>query len=221
MLFAIWAMNSKVNPEARYIGQIWLAVNYYSDLLNTETILIGDFNSNQIWDYKDRVGNHTSVVEYLKKGYGIYSLYHELNSVKHGQEKDPTFYMHRKKEKNYHIDYCFASEKILKNGYKMTLESVDNWIELSDHVPMIIETSGNLPLARLDNSLKDFIKNKFQNLLPETSDKFSELIADLIFHAKESDKFDTSIEHLKKRKQIIDKVEKLFEIDKMIREIHS
>lgn len=38
--FAIWAMNNKEIREARYIGQIWLAMNYYKDLLNDSTILL-------------------------------------------------------------------------------------------------------------------------------------------------------------------------------------
>ncbi len=64
-LLAIWAMNNKEFPEARYIGQIWLAINYYTEQLGDSTILVGDFNSNKIWDYKDRVGNHTAVVNKL------------------------------------------------------------------------------------------------------------------------------------------------------------
>ena len=56
-LFAIWAMSNKENYEARYIGQVWLAINYYADLLMGSTILVGDFNSNKIWDYKARVGS--------------------------------------------------------------------------------------------------------------------------------------------------------------------
>jgi exodeoxyribonuclease III len=51
-LLAIWAMNNKENYDARYIGQVWLAINYYADLLGAATILVGDFNSNKIWDYK-------------------------------------------------------------------------------------------------------------------------------------------------------------------------
>ncbi len=32
-LFAIWAMSNKENYDARYIGQVWLAINYYAELL--------------------------------------------------------------------------------------------------------------------------------------------------------------------------------------------
>lgn len=45
-------MDNKENYEARYIAQVWLAINYYNDLLDKPSILIGDFNSNKIWDKK-------------------------------------------------------------------------------------------------------------------------------------------------------------------------
>src|SRR6185436_1511496 len=49
-LFAVWANH----PEDRgyeYVGQVWKAINFYSALLkNKKTILVGDFNSNTIWD---------------------------------------------------------------------------------------------------------------------------------------------------------------------------
>ena len=56
-LFAIWAMDSKEIYEARYIGQVWLAINYSAELLMGSTILVGDFNCNKKWDYKARVGS--------------------------------------------------------------------------------------------------------------------------------------------------------------------
>src|SRR5262245_31223935 len=56
--FAIWAMDNKEHYHSRYIGQVWNAINHYKNLLGSSTILIGDFNSNKIWDYKDRVGSH-------------------------------------------------------------------------------------------------------------------------------------------------------------------
>ena len=137
-LFAIWAMNNKEIPEARYIGQIWLAINYYKNMLNDSTILIGDFNSNKIWDYKDRVGNHTDVVNMLKE-YNICSLYHEQNKVNHGNEAKPTFYMYRKRNKPYHIDYCFASKTIMDGGYTFVIGDYESWIDKSDHTPIIVE----------------------------------------------------------------------------------
>ena len=139
LLFAIWAMNNKDNREARYIGQIWFAINYYSHLLNGLTILIGDFNSNRIWDYKDRVGNHSDVVDKLKE-FDIFSLYHEQYKENQGQETTPTFYMYRKPDKPYHIDYCFVSKSIMGEGYDFKVGEFTDWIDKSDHMPIIVDT---------------------------------------------------------------------------------
>ncbi|MCB4204966.1 endonuclease/exonuclease/phosphatase family protein [Deferribacterales bacterium Es71-Z0220] len=139
ILFAIWAMNNKENKRESYIGQIWLAINYYENLLsNKNIILIGDFNSNKKWDSKPRVGNHTDVVNKLKEK-NIYSLYHKKTGIEHGDEIHPTFYMHHKTEKRYHIDYCFASEEIINRGFDLSIGEANEWTKLSDHVPFIIE----------------------------------------------------------------------------------
>jgi exodeoxyribonuclease-3 len=137
ILFAIWAMNDKENWVARYIGQVWLAINYYTELFREPTILFGDFNSNKIWDYKERVGNHSDVVRFLED-FNIKSLYHEKTGVEHGKEVDPTFFMFRKENKPYHIDYCFASEYFRKQEYEFHVGKYNEWCDLSDHAPIIV-----------------------------------------------------------------------------------
>ena len=128
ILFAVWAMDDKENYRERYIGQIWLAINYYESLLSSSCVLIGDFNSNKIWDTKDRVANHTDVVDFLRKK-RIHSSYHLQEGEEQGEETQSSFYMYRKLEKPYHIDYCFASEELFGS----------RWIELSDHRPLVVE----------------------------------------------------------------------------------
>jgi len=214
ILFAIWAMDNKEKKDARYIGQIWLAINYYSDfLINEKTILIGDFNSNQIWDYKDRVGNHMDVVRKLEEKQ-IFSLYHKKYSLEYGNEKDATFYMYRKKEKPYHIDYCFASNKILQKGFDLEIEKNDNWINFSDHKPMIIELSDNINQEEILNSLKKGIESKINIISVQTKEKFTDLIEWIL---KEAEEFDNNPQKKAIEKQkIIDNFEMLLEIDKMI-----
>jgi exodeoxyribonuclease-3 len=136
-LFAIWAMANKENYEARYIGQVWLAINYYLDLLGNSTILIGDFNSNKIWDYKGRVGTHTDVVNKLAEK-EIYSIYHKRFDLEHGKENHPTFFLQKKDFKPYHIDYCFASKNLLDKVKDLEIGTYYNWIPYSDHTPMIV-----------------------------------------------------------------------------------
>ena len=137
-LFAIWAMNNKINRNARYIGQVWLAINYYKNLLDDNAILIGDLNSNKIWDYKDRVGNHSDVVDTLEQS-DIYSIYHKYFNIEQGNEKHPTFFLQKKEFKPYHIDYCFASKIILDKVQKVEIGSYENWTAYSDHSPLMID----------------------------------------------------------------------------------
>ncbi len=136
--FAVWAMDNKENRSARYIGQVWFAINQYNDLLRKSTILIGDFNSNKIWDYKDRVGSHSEVVNKLAEN-NIHSVYHKQFSIEHGQEKHPTFYLYRNKEKPYHLDYCFVSSDLLCKVKKVEIGDHNCWSTYSDHSPLIIK----------------------------------------------------------------------------------
>lgn len=215
ILFAIWAMDNKENSEEGYIGQIWLAINYYSSfLLNENTILIGDFNSNKIWDYKDRVGNHSDVVEKLKEK-RIFSLYHEKNKLEHGNEKHPTFYMYRKIERPYHIDYCFVSEEIIKNGFNLSIGKAEDWIGLSDHTPITVIIN-KINQKEIVNSLAKGLNSKFEKLLPITKEKFGNLIKELIGQAKLTDKNGLSEKDREKRIKIIEDAERIMKINEQI-----
>src|SRR5689334_25156612 len=56
-LFAVWANNPK-DPDGQYITQVWKAINHYDSIIaSTRTVLVGDFNSNTIWDKPRREGN--------------------------------------------------------------------------------------------------------------------------------------------------------------------
>ncbi|MEP7323879.1 MAG: endonuclease/exonuclease/phosphatase family protein [Saprospiraceae bacterium] len=136
-MFAIWAHNP-TDPEGQYVEQIWKALHHYSTLLtNNQTILIGDFNSNTIWDRKYRVSNHSNVVKYLEEK-GIFSTYHHFHQQKQGEEKHPTLYMYRHKDKPYHIDYCFASAAMIENLHSVEVGKYKRWALHSDHVPVMV-----------------------------------------------------------------------------------
>ncbi len=136
-LFAIWANNPR-DKKYQYIGQVWKAINYYTDLLkNKKTILIGDFNSNTIWDKPRRKGNHSTVVDFLKSK-GIQSTYHKFFNQQQGHEDQKTLFMYRHKDKSYHIDYCFASNDLIKKITRVEVGTFDEWNEYSDHTPLIV-----------------------------------------------------------------------------------
>ena len=137
-LIAVWAMNDSVDVRKRSIGQVWLAINYYKELLNQPLIIIGDFNWNKIWDEKPNYtlyGNLTDVINILQEN-EIKSAYHSFYREEFGKETKPTLFMHHNKNKPYHADYCFAS-----NDFK--LENVEigeyaDWAKKSDHMLLMI-----------------------------------------------------------------------------------
>jgi exodeoxyribonuclease III len=136
-LFAIWAFNPG-DPDGRYIEQIWKAIHLYDDLLNNKaSILIGDFNSNTIWDRKHRAANHSNVVKYLADC-DIHSAYHLHHQQEQGKEQHPTFYLYRNQLKPYHLDYCFLSSAIATQIQSVEIGDYDFWIKYSDHVPLIV-----------------------------------------------------------------------------------
>ena len=135
-LFAIWANNPE-DTDGRYVEQIWKAINYYKRQIGGSCILIGDFNSNTIWDRKRRVGNHSDVVKFLASK-NVHSAYHEHFSQTQGKERHSTLYMYRQKDKAYHIDYCFLSEDLLGSLENVEIGHFKKWMRHSDHVPVII-----------------------------------------------------------------------------------
>jgi exodeoxyribonuclease-3 len=138
ILLAIWA-NHPQDKDGQYITQVWKAVHFYEDIITEEnTILIGDFNSNTIWDRPKRVGNHSDLVKKLELK-GIKSAYHEFHAQQQGKEIHSTLYMYRHKEKPYHIDYCFASSDFLKRLKDVEIGKHCDWSSLSDHCPIIVD----------------------------------------------------------------------------------
>ena len=141
-LYAIWA-NNPTDPDGQYVEQVWKAIHYYDKKLrNKQTMLVGDFNSNTIWDRKYRAGNHSNVVKHLEEK-GIYSCYHLHHKQIQGKEEHPTFYLYKHKDKPYHIDYCFASTDLTDKIQSVEIGEYDFWRQYSDHVPLIVTFNFN------------------------------------------------------------------------------
>lgn len=137
LLLAVWTKQAN-SPTFGYVGQLWKYVQQHKlQLAKTGALVIGDLNSNSRWDIWDRWWNHSDVVRELTE-IGIKSLYHFQYEEQCGRETKPTFYMHRKLERPYHIDYAFLPEKLLGLA-KMEIGSPENWLEHSDHMPIIVD----------------------------------------------------------------------------------
>ena len=141
-LFAVWA-NNPTDPDGQYVEQVWKAIHHYHKQLSKKnTILIGDFNSNTIWDRKYRTGNHSHVVNRLQEK-GITSSYHLYHKQLQGKEEHPTLYLYRHKDKPYHLDYCFVSTDLADKIQSVEIGDYDFWTKYSDHVPVIVTFNDN------------------------------------------------------------------------------
>ncbi len=137
-LFAVWAYNPN-DKDGKYITQVWKAIDHYDRLIrDNPTIIIGDFNSNTIWDFKKhRLSNHSSVVKALEEK-GIFSTYHLHHKQTQGKEEHPTYFMYRHLNRSYHIDYCFASGDFIDKLENVEIGTHEQWAKLSDHNPLIV-----------------------------------------------------------------------------------
>ncbi len=136
-ILAVWTKGAAVY---KYIGQLWRYIQLHHEQITSSPVLIvGDLNSNKIWDKDGRWWNHTDVVSELADD-GIISLYHDYYSEEQGKETRPTFYLQRNRDKAYHIDYAFASREFHNNS-KVAIGNMEDWLEVSDHMPLILDIS--------------------------------------------------------------------------------
>lgn len=140
-ILGIWAMNDKDNPRQRYISQVYTALQDYREFLSSNSVVAGDFNWNIIWDESPDTplrGNFLETVDKLSE-IGLVSSYHRLRGSKYGTEDLPTFFMHKKQNRSYHTDYLFIPEKLSYNVGNFKVGSFQNWIDASDHMPIIVD----------------------------------------------------------------------------------
>jgi len=140
-LLALW-LHQNNSPTFGYIGQFWKYLQVNKSSLH-DVMIIGDFNSNVKWDTWDRWWNHSDVVRELNE-IGTVSLYHKYFDEAQGKESKPTFYLHRSLLKSYHIDYCFAPERVANQLTSITVGEYQDWIHASDHVPLIFNFDMNI-----------------------------------------------------------------------------
>ena len=141
-LFAVWTVRRK---DLRYVEAACAAIDLYaSTFLSSAVAMMGDFNSNAIWDRKrDATQNHTAMVGRLER-HGLVSAYHEYRQIKHGLEPkvDHTFYLYGHEDKSYHIDYCFLPKAWAAQIEEISIGNYADWSDHSDHRPLLVTVLG-------------------------------------------------------------------------------
>lgn len=127
-LVGVWACKP-------YIEEYYKYQSIHIDKYNDNTILIGDFNSNKIFDKKHKDKNHTNTIKLLEEK-GLISAYHYIYSDNQGEEKINTFYMYRHLDKGFHLDHCFVHKDKIIN---FEVADSKDWLNYSDHIPIILE----------------------------------------------------------------------------------
>ncbi|MEV5024778.1 hypothetical protein [Paenibacillus sp. LPE1-1-1.1] len=136
ILIAVWLKRDK---KYAYVGPFIQAMKYYLPILSgKKLVIIGDFNSNSIWDQKYiNKGNHSEMINLLNQN-EISSLYHTYFNEKYGKETKFTYYHKRNPSSGFHLDYCFISNDLLNRIGNFDVGKRSDWIDKSDHVPLII-----------------------------------------------------------------------------------
>jgi exonuclease III len=146
MLIAVWTKNkTDMDDQLAYIQKAHAAIDHYKsiNLLTDRIVLIGDFNSNKIWDNcYQKNQNHTTFVEKLERE-GIIDC-----SKINGENNNATYsYYTKNGEKQVVDDYCFISEKMAKQ-LKPSVLCSEEWMTNengikhwhgSDHCPISVE----------------------------------------------------------------------------------
>ncbi len=136
-ILAVWTMPCSKPREQRYIGQVYYSIDHYKEFIDQHTLIVGDFNWNLVFDTGKKKANFSSVVGRFSE-MGIKSAYHQQNDQAFGKESQNTFFMYRKEERQYHIDYCFHGEYWKGRLNSVKIGQYKDWKEYSDHTPLVV-----------------------------------------------------------------------------------
>jgi exodeoxyribonuclease III len=137
VLFAVWSKKNKPYP---YVQGVVKAVSMYRSVFDAgPCVIVGDFNSNTIWDKTHpSIANHSALVRCLAE-WGLTSAYHDHFDEAHGQETRPTYHHQKSRQVPHHIDYCFMPRAWLGGVRSVEVGLVDEWLADSDHCPLVVD----------------------------------------------------------------------------------
>ena len=142
-ILGVWAYNHRAKKFGDDVsGETIQAIEFYKEWLVGEDlpcIFGGDFNNSVIWDKPNNQNNFQNINSKLED-LGFNSAYHSQTADQFGSEETATFFHTKQESKTYHIDYLYL--KSLKSS-SVELGKYEDWIKLSDHVPIMVECIGS------------------------------------------------------------------------------
>lgn len=141
ILFAIW---TKANQRYRYVTAAIKGLEKNRSLFaDSPVVVMGDLNTNLLWDSHHPEGeNHTALIGLMDE-LGLVSAYHQFFGEAQGRETRPTSYLLWKRERPYHIDYCFVPKAWVSRIRRVEVGTYEDWRLHSDHRPLVVEVSAN------------------------------------------------------------------------------
>lgn len=137
-VIAVWTMKH-ADWRLAYSGQAYRALGVYREfILSADTVILGDFNSNQRTAPRGRIGSHAVLAANLHT-LGLISAYHFATGEKSGNETHPTFFHGRKTEQAGHIDYVFIPSRWIRRLKSVQVGDPGEWLAYSDHCPVMVE----------------------------------------------------------------------------------
>jgi hypothetical protein len=131
---ALWA--HQLTTNLRYVRVTHEIADRHAGFLGSDRgLIIGDFNSNTVWDSHHPGRNHSMLVDKLG-GLGLDSVFHRQERVAHGGEQVKTYFHQWNAQAGHHIDYAFLSSSV---DAKVAIGEPDVWLPHSDHMPLILE----------------------------------------------------------------------------------
>jgi exonuclease III len=133
-IVALWA--HQASRELRYVRVTHEIVDRHADYLaGGRGLIVGDFNSNTIWDREHPGRNHSMLVDKLG-GLGLDSVFHRQEQTAHGNELVKTYFHTKNLQFGHHIDYAFLSSDV---EAKVSVGEPEAWLTHSDHMPLIVD----------------------------------------------------------------------------------
>jgi exodeoxyribonuclease III len=138
-LLAVWAFNRRGQKVVPNPGTTADAVAYYRPFLSAApAVIAGDLNSSARWDKGKRHPTFARTNAALEE-LGLKSAYHARYGHGFDAEPHPTFLLHRKPEKPFHIDYVYVPTAWLSGLHKVTVHPTEEWRRYSDHAPLVVD----------------------------------------------------------------------------------